>query len=385
MSKIKLMNIFAGKTPTERNKIIAAGVLGLMSLFSLYLAFGGSIFSSRKTTVSVTTSPTPTPSPANASSLTPVRMSQEEVYLEYQTTPVVYEPGWFGAPDPGRNIFAFYEPPPPTPYVTPPEKPTPPPTPPPTPEPPPQTIRFITPQSVYAGSKTFRLDVSGDGFTPETRIIFNGSQLPTVYLSPQQLSAEIPSSMILGEGPRQILTSTPDGKLYSNPFTMNIEAPPKPKFQYIGMIARKHYNNDTAYFQEEGNNKEPTGARLNDVVGDRFRIVSISAKEVVLEDVSLGFRHKLALYDPPPGQGRPSGNNFPSRPPTSYQQYTPPNPQQYIQPQIPVQQQEIPGIPSNIPRYNPTPGNQQRPPSNRQRQKDDDDDDDPDDGDGRPE
>ena len=382
------MNIFAGKSPTERNKIIAAAVLGVMSLFSLYLAFGGSIFSSRKTTVAVTTSPTPTPSPTNASDTNPVRMSEDEVYLEYQTTPIIYTPGWFGAPDPGRNIFAFYEPPPPTPYVPPtpgPIKTPPTPTPPP---PPPQTVAFVTPQSVYAGSKTFRLDVQGSGFTPETRIIFNGSELPTIYVNPQQLSAEIPSNLILGEGPRQIMTGTPDGKLYSNPFQMNVEAPPKPKFQYIGMIARKHYNNDVAYFQEENAapDKAPKGARLNDVVGDRFRVISISAKEVVLEDVSLGFRHKLALYNPPPGQSRPSGGNFPSRPQNNYQQYVPPQPQQYVQPQYPAQQ-EIPGIPNNIPRYNPTPNpntNQQRP-ANRQRQKDDDDDDDPDDGDGRPE
>lgn len=377
------MNIFAGKSPTERNKIIAAAVLGVMSLFSLYLAFGGSIFSSRKTTVTVSASPTPTPSTTTAGTQTPARITQEEVFLEYTTTPVVYV-GPSGAPDPGRNIFAFYEPPPPTPYVPPPPAPikTPPtPTPPP---PPPQTIAFVTPQSVYAGSKTFRLDVQGSGFTPDTRIIFNGSELPTIYVSPQQLSAEIPATMILGEGPRQILTQTPDGKLYSQPFQMNVEGPPKPKFQYIGMIARRHYNNDVAYFQEENAapDKSPKGARLNDVVGDRFRVVSISAKEVVLEDVSLGFRHKLALYDPPPGQGRPSGNNFPQRPQTNYQPYTPP--QVYVQPQLPSQQQEIPGIPNNIPRYNPN-TNQQQNPASRPSQKNDDDDGDPDDGDGRPE
>ena len=377
------MNIFAGKTPTERNKIIAALALGAMALFSLYLAFGGSIFSSRKTTVTVSTSPTPTPSTTNASTTTPARITQEEVYLEYTTTPIVYGPGNFYAPDPGRNIFAFYEPPPPTPYEPPP--PTPPlpptpipikPTPTPTPAPtPPQEVRLITPQSVYAGSKTFRLDVSGDNFTPDTHILFNGSELPTTYVSPQQLSAEIPGNRLIGEGPRQIMTATPDGKMYSNTISLNIEAPPKPKFQYIGMIARKHGNNDTAYFLEESNNsnvtKEPTGARLNDVVGERFRIISISNKEVVLEDVSLGFRHKLGLYDPPPGQSRPSRNN--NIPTSNYQQYTPPNPV------IQQQQMDIPGIPNNIPRYNPTPA-QPRQPSNKQ--KDDDDDDD--DGDGRP-
>ncbi len=385
------MNIFAGKSPAERNKIIAAGVLGVLSLFSLYLAFGGSLFS-RKPSVTVTTSTTPTPSPANTATTAPVRITEEEIFRDYTTTPIRYIPGAYGAPDAGRNIFAFYEPPPPTPYVPPP--PTIPPTPPtPTPTPPPpQTLAFVSPQSVYAGSKTFRLNISGNDFTPDTRILFNGSELPTVYVSPQQLSAEIPANLISSEGPRQIMTATPDGKLYSNQILINVEAPPKPKFQYIGMIARRHYNNDTAYFLEENSpaNKEPTGARLNDVVGERFRVVSISAKEVVLEDVSLGFRHKLAIYSPPPGQSSPGRSNNTPGQGENYVPYTPPqipNYQQQIQQQLQQQQQqqqqqEIPGIPSNIPRYNQTPVD--RNPANRQQPKKEPDDDD-EDGDGKPE
>ncbi len=390
------MNIFAGKTPTERNKIIAAGVLGVLSLFSLYLAFGGSLFSRKPSATVNVSSTTPTPTPVNNSGAAlPVRLTDEEIYRDYTTTPVVYIPGAFGAPDAGRNIFAFYEPPPPTPYVPPP--PTIPPTPPtPTPPPPPpQTVAFITPQSVFAGSKTFRLDVSGNNFTPETRILFNGSELPTMFINPQQLAAEIPANLISSEGPRQIMTATPDGKLYSNQLVLTIEAPPQPKLQYIGMIARRHYNNDTAYFIEPNSppNKEPTAARLNDVVGERFRVISISAKEVVLQDVSLGFPHKLALYSPPPGQAVPSRNqNFPVGGGGSYVPYTPPqlpNVQQQLQQQIQQQQQqlqqqqlqqqqEIPGIPSNIPRYNQQPVD--RNPSNRIPQKNPDEDDE----DGKP-
>lgn len=366
------MNIFAGKTPTERNKIIAALVLGAMALFSLYLAFGGSLFS-RKPSVTVNVSPSPSPSPGVAAPA-PARISPEEIYNEWTTTPIEYNPGNFGAPEPGRNIFAFYEPPPPTPYVPPPAKPTRTPTPEPPPPPPPLTITYISPESVYAGTKTFRLDVSGEDFTPETRILFNGSELPTIYISPQRLTAEIPANLILGEGPRQIMVCTPNCTLYSNQFLLKVEGAPKPQLQYIGMIARKRYNNDTAYFVEEGkNNETPTGARLNDVVAGRFRLVSISAKEVVFEDVNLGFRHKLALYVPPPGQAgvSPSRTNVPSG---NYVPYTPPNIQQ---PQI--QQQEIPGIPNNIPRYNQVPS-QQVTPKTRQKDDDDDDDDDPDDG-----
>ena len=55
------MKFFEGKTPTEKNKIIAAIVLGVLSLFALYLAFWPS---GKKTTVTASVSPTPKPSPS---------------------------------------------------------------------------------------------------------------------------------------------------------------------------------------------------------------------------------------------------------------------------------------------------------------------------------
>ena len=96
----------------------------------------------------------------------------EEESLGYMT-PVVYSPYRFGGnADPGRNIFAFYEPPPPCP-----DCPTPvPPTPPiiiPTPTPPfPFELTFVNPQSVFAGTNGTRIEVTGERFTPDARVIF---------------------------------------------------------------------------------------------------------------------------------------------------------------------------------------------------------------------
>ncbi|MDQ3321994.1 MAG: IPT/TIG domain-containing protein [Acidobacteriota bacterium] len=342
-----MIKIFEGKTPTERNKIIAAGVLGAMALLAILYNVVG-LYPSRKTTVTVrTASPTPTASPRSNAESVAALPNQAEMDFEYTTTPVVYNAGSFYAPDAGRNIFAFYEPPAPTPYVTPsPVFRTPPPVPPPAPEPtPPLLIAFVSPQTVYAGSKTFRLEVNGDKFTPDSVILFNGSQLPTTFISPQQLVADVPSNFISGEGGAIITVATPDGRLSSNTFAFNIQAPPRPQFQYIGMIGRKRANNDTAYFQET-DKPAPFGARLNDVVVGRFRVASISPSEVVFEDVNLGFRHKLALYRPAPGQ---SATNKPV-PNTGY------NPDNQGAPIYNTpSQEEIPGIPSNIPRYVPPP------------------------------
>lgn len=347
------MAVSEGTSSSERNKQIAAGVLGVLALFALYMAFGRGLFSSSSPTTTASASPSPTASNSPRRELTEVRMpSSNEQNFTWQTTPVVYIPSSYGAPDAGRNIFAFYEPPPPCkPGI---DCPTPTPTPfvvyTPVPTPTPHMlITFVTPQQVYAGSKTFRLEVLGDRFEPNAKIYFSQSEVPTTFISPQRLVADIPANFIVGEGPRQIILQTPDGTKYSNQVMLTVQAPPRPQFQYVGMIAKRLANNDTAIFREQG---KPTefSARLNDVVGGRFRLMSISLNDVVLEDTGLGFRHKLELFKPPPGtlqstlppttgrpgggfnQGFPTGARQPSGMPGS-----------------------IPGIPDNIPRATPQP------------------------------
>ena len=286
--------------------------------------------------------------------------SQAEQNLGYMI-PVVYSPQNFGAPGPGRNIFAFYEPPPPCPGCPPDPTPTPKPIiPTPTPQLP-YEIFGVSPQSVYAGSKSFRIEVAGDRFTPDAKIFYNNRELPTTFINSQRLAANVPAEFIANAGQAGIMVRTPDGSKYSLSSFMQIQAPPRPQFQYIGMISRQLGNNDTAYFQEPGK-QLPTGYRLNDVVAGRFRLVNISAERVVLEDTNLGFRHPVELTRPTPGSStvtspgaRPGGfPGFPQNPGAA-----------------PVTR-GIPGIPDNIPRYTPPNRN------TNQRPVDDEDDEDTD-------
>src|SRR5437868_1140971 len=102
------MKIFEGKSPAERNKIIAALVLGAMALLALTYTFSGMFIGGKKTTVSITATPSPTASVnKNATTTVTSLPSQEEMDFQYATTQVVY-PGTPSAPDAGRNIFAFY-------------------------------------------------------------------------------------------------------------------------------------------------------------------------------------------------------------------------------------------------------------------------------------
>lgn len=337
------MAFLAGKTPTERNKLIAAAVLGLVALVALYFAFGRSFFGSSTTTATVTikSSATPTPGASTTSNRNNTSLpTANEQNSEYLITEVVYHGNIAGA-EPGRNIFAFYEPEPPCRGDNCPPSPMPSPTPQKSPSPTPTApfqLNSVNPLSVYAGAKEFRLDASGDRFTPEARVYFNQSEVPTTFVNTQKITATIPASLISGEGPKQIIIQTPDGKLYSNQVIISVMAPPKPTYIYIGMIGRKRYNNDTAYLLE--NDKAPPfGARLNDVVGGRFRLVDISPTEVVFEDIGLGFRHRIPLTKAAGGSsgaapGRDSGDaGMPTYPPGF------------------IPQQPIPGIPNTVQPY----------------------------------
>jgi len=361
------MNPLAGKSATERNKIIAAVVLGFVALAALYIAFGRSMFSTTATSVNVKASPTPSSSSTAAKKQEMPTQADQNFYQA--TTPIMFNPANYGGgPDTGRNIFAFYEPPRPCPECPQPPAPVKPiPTPTPTP-PPPMHVEFVTPQTIYAGSGSFRLEMNGDRFDPSAKIYFRQAQMPTQFVSPQKLVTNIPASMITSEGSAQVIAQTPDGKLYSEQMMINVQAPPKPQFQYIGAKLAARGNNDTGYFMEQGK-QTPTVARLGDVVGGRFRLISISRGEAIFEDVSLPFKHPVKLNNPPPGTaasspqgpgGFPPRNGFNNDPNV----YVPYNPNGA------PQQEGIPGIPNNIPRAQP-PQNVQRPP---QKKTDEDDD-----------
>lgn len=356
------MKIFEGKSPAERNKIIAAIVIGVLAL----LALGNLIFapfSGSKKPANAKLSPSPTATASTSrSTVAPSMPKQEEMDNVYSATPVSMQNPPAGS-DAGRNIFAFYEPPIPTPFSPTPfvvkDTPTPkPPTPTPTP---PIPVSYISKQTAYAGEKGFKLEIGGDKFTPDTYIYFNGQQLPTNYISPQQLSADIPANFIATAGQKIIEVRSADGKLYSNQVSFNVQAPPLPQFQYLGIVSRKRGNNDTAYIQEQGKTV-PTSARLNDILGGRFRLVSIAPTRLLVQDINLGFTHPVDLVK---GTGqssttttRPTNPNFPNG--------FDPNPQNFPQ-QCP------PGIPCNNlkPLFTPVP----------QDKKDVDDDDNDDDGD----
>jgi hypothetical protein len=269
------MQLFDPNNPNEKKKMIAAGVLAVAAIAVLgYVFFGGN--STKTTTNKVATGPSPTPNRLAKEIDTP---DDPSVFL-----PVVFSPTGPAVSEADRNIFSYYEPTPrptPLPYV-----PTPTPVP-----PPPLTVSSINPSNVFARTADFSLQIAGDKFTPALHITIDGRDMPTRFVNAQQLSTTVPATLIANPGSRSVLVRSNDGKLYSATLTLNVAAPPPPNYNYIGLIGKPRFN-DTAVLQDKST-KELVNVQRGDLVGGRFRVSSISEKEIVLIDTNLKITHKI--------------------------------------------------------------------------------------------
>jgi len=280
------MQLFDPKNPNEKKKMIAAGVLALGAILVLgYVFFGGS---SKKPAKTIATA---TPTPARPGKEPP----PEEDPSLFQ--PIVYNGTLPAVGEADRNIFSYYVPPPKL------EKPLPPPSPTPTP---PVSLSGLSPSSVFARTGDFSLQVTGDRFVPGVHITFDGRAMPTRFINSQQVATTITADLILNPGSRQIMVKNADGSLYSNNVSLNVTPPPVPNFSYIGLIGKPHFN-DTAVLQDK-NSKELVNVQRGDLVGGKFRVNSISSKEVVVIDTNLKIKHHL-VFSSESGrspQGRPT-------------------------------------------------------------------------------
>ncbi len=257
------------RNPTERNKLILAAALGLIALLFLWWTFFG--FGSSSTNG---------PARPAASAVELNAPAQDD-----PPRPVVYRPP-VSAAEAGRNIFVYYEPPQRS------EKAPVTPTPTPTPTPP-VLLANISPANVFAKTADFTLELAGDKITSQLRVVIDNTEVPTRYIGPQQLSATVPAALIANPGSRQVMLRSADGKVYSNTLTLSVAEAPKPNFTYIGIIGTPHHI-DTAILQDKSN-KETLNVQRGDLLGGRFRVTSISDKEVVVVDSNLKIKHSLVM------------------------------------------------------------------------------------------
>lgn len=266
------------RNPGERKKVIGAIVLGLLAIILLWWAFIG--FGSSGNPVTQRVAPRPSPSPRGAAQV------KQQPDITDQIRPINIDYSVVSVPEPKRNIFVYYVPPPRPPVEV--KVPTPTPTP-----VPPLLLAGVNPTNVFARTGDFTLEASGDKFTSQVKVLIDNTPVPTRYIGSQQLSATIPAAMIANPGTRQVIIRSPDGSLYSNVMSLNVAAPPTPNYSYVGIIGTTRYI-DTAILQDKGS-KEMFNAQRGDVLAGRFRVTSISEKEIVMMDTNLKVRHAIAL------------------------------------------------------------------------------------------
>jgi hypothetical protein len=274
--------------PGEKKKLLIAAGLGLGAILVLWWALFG--FGSSSTRPPARTTASTTPPPRNTQT-TPRQQTpdREAQILAENLAPVEFVQSSYSAPEAKRNIFSYYEPPKVQPKPV--ETPTPTPTP-----PPPVLLASLSPSNVYARTSDFKLDAAGDKFTPAMRIFVDGRELPTTYKSPQQLSTTISASLIAAPGTRSVVVRTPDNSLYSAPLPIQVAAPPVPNYNYIGIISPQDRVTDVALVQDK-NNKNMLKVYRGDILSGRFRVTSISEKELVLVDTSLKIKHTIAMSE----------------------------------------------------------------------------------------
>ena len=272
--------------PGEKKKLLWAAILGLVAILFLWWTFVG-FGSSAKPSAPGVAGPTasPTPSTGATQPSNSIRGAVEDVA---QFAEIVYPGSSPSVAEPNRNIFAYYEPPPPTTPVANTPTPTPTPT-------PPVLLATVNPSNVYAKTADFTLEASGDKFTPNLHIFVDNRELPTKYIGPQQLSTTVPAAFIANPGTRQVVVRNQDGRVYSLPLQINVAAPPTPNFSYVGIVSTVP-RIDVAYLQDRSS-KDILNVQRGDVVGGRFRVTSISEKEIVFVDTTLKIRHSLAMSE----------------------------------------------------------------------------------------
>lgn len=288
--------------PGEKRKLIWAAILGFVALIVLwwvFFGFGGSSTSSKTPRAAASPTPRSTTRQATATQQQPAQPVSNDVADLARFTPIEYQLSSYNAPDTtGRNIFAYWVPPPkPSPVV---QQPVPSPTP-----PPPLLLASMSPSNVYARSADFKLEVAGDKFTPATKIYFEGRELQTTYISPQQLSGNVTAALIAAPGTRNIVVRTPDNSLYSAPAVMSVAAPPLPNYTYVGIISPNNRVDDVAIVQDKSDKNKIMNVRRGDLLSGRFRVTSISDKELVMMDTSLKITHKLPMTEGDKNFGNP--------------------------------------------------------------------------------
>jgi hypothetical protein len=183
----------------------------------------------------------------------------------------------------GRNIFIY---PTPTPPPPPPVRPTPTPTP-----PPPITLVGVSPAGVIARTADFTLTVMGAKIPPDARAFINGIPYSTNFINESQIKVAVTRAAIAGPGQLRIeVRSAQDPKIYSNPVSLNVTAPPSPPFRYVGLMIKNGVY--TAIIKSELD-EDPLSVVKGQTIGGHWRITNITEDGLEIVDTNINVSHPI--------------------------------------------------------------------------------------------
>jgi uncharacterized protein (TIGR03437 family) len=104
------------------------------------------------------------------------------------------------------------------------------------------TLSGLSPASIGAGGSPLTLTVSGIGFLSGATVQWNGSALPTNYVSGSQLTASVAATLIAAPGSVSVSVLNP-GNAASNALTFTIKPPPAPSISASGIVNAASYVN----------------------------------------------------------------------------------------------------------------------------------------------
>jgi len=136
------------------------------------------------------------------------------------------------------------------------------------------------------------MTVYGDKFPEDAQGFIDGRPYPTKVMSKNELRVQVPDTAIKVAGNLGVqVRSVSDAKMFSNQFPFNVAEPPRPLYQYVGLIVSK--NETIAVLKSQADESEVQNVRKGQKFPPNWRVVSITPQKIEVEDTNIKIVHTI--------------------------------------------------------------------------------------------
>jgi hypothetical protein len=172
----------------------------------------------------------------------------------------------------------------------------------------------LSPSSAIAGGPAFTLTLTGTQFISGSQVFWNGSQVPTIYVSGTSLTAQIPASDLSSVGTAAVAVLNPaPGGGSSDPLSFVISTPPNPAPNAISLSPSSITAGGPAFTLTVTGTQFISGSQVlwngSQVPTTYVSGISLTA-QIPASDLSSVGTATVAVQSPAPGGGTSSALNF---------------------------------------------------------------------------